>query len=400
MRVAVVGGGIGGLAAANALWRRGIDVEVYEQAPELGEIGAGVLMTPNSLRALERMGMREALAAVGATISNGSSYYRADGTKIAPILTTDSSGWNGMYGMHRADLLAVLADALPSSRVHTGRRLVEFAQDESGCVLTFDDGSSATADVVVAADGIKSTLQHYVARPAQPINSGSVAYRGLVPIERIPSWRNTTSQLWMGDGKHFLVYPVRSGSMINYVAFVPSDSITDESWSAPGDIGALRDAFAGWDPLVGDLLACVDATYWWGLYDREPLETWTNGRLTLLGDAAHPMLPHLGQGANQAIEDGVALAVHLSSADPSSPEEALAAYEAQRRARTTAVQEGARANGRRYDSHFDDLSERDAEITASTSFRSWLYDYDVEQEAFELTANPSTVALGQGSCNG
>ncbi|MGP4014907.1 FAD-dependent monooxygenase [Saccharopolyspora sp. 5N708] len=384
LRVAIVGGGIGGMATANALVRHGIEVTVYEQAPELGEIGAGVLMTPNSVRLLERIGMGSALAAAGARIGDGSQYYRKDGTLVAPILTTDSRGWNGMYGMHRADLLTILADGLPTGIIHTNHRCVGFDQDEAAAHLEFDNGASATADVVIAADGIHSALQRYVVAPSRPVHSGSVAYRGLIPAERLPWWRRGVSQLWMGEGKHFLVYPVRSGELINYVGFVPSDERTTESWSAAGDPVALAAAFAGWDSPVERLLTQVDATFWWGLYDREPLSTWTNGRLTLLGDAAHPMLPHVGQGANQAIEDAVALAALLATRDGATAREALQAYESLRRPRVAEVQRGARANGQRYDSAYDDLNERDAEIAASVTFRSWLYDYDVEADADEL----------------
>ena len=391
LRVAVVGGGIGGMTAANALVRRGMDVQVYEQAPQLGEIGAGVLMTPNSLRLLERMGMGEALANVGAPIGEGSQYYRMDGTPVAPILTTDSSGWNGMYGMHRADLLGVLAAALLEENINTGHRCIGFEQDAEGVRLTFDNGATAEVDIAIAADGIQSVLQKYVVEPSRPIHSGSVAYRGLIPAEKLPSWPQGVSQLWMGDGKHFLVYPVRSGELINYVGFVPSDEHTKESWSAPGDPAKLADEFSGWDPRIQELLAQVENTYWWGLYDREPLKKWTNNRLTLLGDAAHPMLPHLGQGANQAMEDGAALARILAATAPEQAPKALNTYEQLRRPRTTKVQLGARDNGRRYDSGYEDLAARDAEIANSVGFRSWLYDHDAEAVAEE-----ALIAASQG----
>lgn len=388
LQVAVVGGGIGGLAAANALLRRGIDVTVYERAPALGEIGAGVFLTPNGVRLLERMGMAEALAAAGARLGAGSRYYRHDGSVVAPILTTDSTGWNGTYGMHRADLLEILVAGLPARDVvRTGAHVVALEQDEDRATLVMADGSTATADAVVAADGISSALQPYVVEPSAPLHSGSVAYRGLVPTDEVPGWPRDASQLWMGEGKHFLVYPVRSGALLNYVGFVPSDEQTAESWSAPGDPDALRAAFAGWDPRIGELLSRVSTTYWWGLYDRDPLPRWTSGRLTLLGDAAHPMLPHLGQGANQAIEDGVALAVLLAGADAASAPRALQAYEDLRRTRTTDVQLGARANGRRYDSSYDDLAVRDREIAESVRFRLWLYDHDAEAEANQVLAD-------------
>lgn len=380
LRIAIVGGGIGGLAAANALIRRGITVNVYEQAPQLGEIGAGVLITPNSLRLLERMGMGEAMAQSGALIGPGSQYYRMDGTPVAPILTTDSDGWNGMYGMHRADLLSILADALPAGVIHTGHKCVAFEQDNDVARLTFENGEVVEADIVIAADGIQSALQKYVVEPSSPTHSGSVAYRGLIPAADLPSWPKGVSQLWMGEGKHFLVYPVRSGELINYVGFVPSGEHAKESWSAPGDPVALAEAFSTWDPRVKELLAQVETTYWWGLYDREPLSKWTNGRLTLLGDAAHPMLPHLGQGANQSIEDGAALAKELVGTTTETAPDALQTYEAIRRTRTGEVQINARLNGARYDSSYDDLAARDNEIVGSVALRTWLYDYDPEAD--------------------
>lgn len=381
LRVAVVGGGVGGMAAAIALRAKGIEALVYEQADELGEIGAGVLITPNGLRVLEGLGMGTALSRVGARVGPGSSYYRMDGTPVGPIVTTDSSGWNGMYGMHRADLLAVLADALPTGAVRTGHRCTSFEQSEDVGRLTFSNGTTVEADVVIAADGIHSTLRHHVSEPAEPVYSGSVAYRGLIPAEELPDWPLEISQLWMGDRKHFLVYPVRAGRMINYVGFVPRDAQMLESWSAPGDPVALATAFEGWDPRVEHLLSKVGTTFWWGLYDREPMRRWSRGRLSLLGDAAHPMLPHLGQGANQSVEDGAALAEFLADVDSADVPRALDAYERLRRERTTQVQANARANGRRYDSAYDDLGERDAEIVDTATFRLWLYDHDAAAAA-------------------
>ena len=386
LRVAIVGGGIGGLSAANALVGRGIDATVHERAPRLGEIGAGVFVTPNSVRLLDRMGLGGALATAGARVGDGSSYYRKDGALVAPILTTDSSGEIPAYGMHRADLLGLLADPLPSGTVHTGRECIGFHQDTRGAVVEFADGSSVTADVVVAADGINSGLRAHVVEPRTAVHSGSVAYRGLIDADRLPWWTPGVSQLWMGEGKHFLVYPVRGGTQINYVGFVPSDEQTTESWSAPGDPAKLAAAFADWDPRIVGLLAEVEEAFWWGLYDREPLDRWSDGRLTLLGDAAHPMLPHLGQGANQSVEDGVALAVLLAAGGRDGVVWALQAYEELRRKRTSAIQLGARANGQRYDSAYADLQERDAEIADSATFRLWLYDYDSQAEAEAVAA--------------
>jgi salicylate hydroxylase len=381
LRASIVGGGIGGLAAANALIRRGIDVTVFEQAAALGEVGAGVFIFPNGRRHLERMGLGEALAGVGARIGEGSEYYRMDGTVVGRVLTTDSSGWNGLYGMHRADLLKVLADALPPAAIRTGHRCVAFEQDGRATRLKFANGRVAEAELVIAADGIQSVLQKYIVEPSTPEYSGSRAYRGLIESTKVPGWRPAAHQIWMGDRKHFMVFPVRRGEILNYVGFVPTENETVESWSAIGDRGQLAASFAGWDPRVVELLAKVETCFWWGLYDRRPLASWTNGRLALLGDAAHAMLPHVGQGANQAIEDGVALAVFLEGCDAASVPHALRRYEAFRRARTDLVQAEARKNGLRYDSRYENLAQRDREIASSGDFRKWLFDYDVENAA-------------------
>jgi salicylate hydroxylase len=190
----------------------------------------------------------------------------------------------------------------------------------------------------------------------------------------------------LGAGKHFLVYPVRAGQLINYVGFIPTDRQMKESWSAPGDPAVLAQEFAGWDPLVAAIIAQVGTTFRWGLYDREPLPTWTRGRLTLLGDAAHPMLPHVGQGANQAIEDGVALATVLSHADRAAAPRALRVYEAVRRERTARVQRSARVNGARYDADDSDLGSRDRQLAAQSRERAWIWNYDAEAEAAAAVA--------------
>jgi salicylate hydroxylase len=383
LRAAVVGGGIGGLAAACSLRRRGVEVTVFEQTETLGEIGAGLTIFPNSLRQLERMGLGEALAAVGAKIGDGSQYYRADGTVVGSITTTDSSGWNGVYGMHRADLLNVLAASLPSGAIRTGHRCAEFEQDTVAARLKFVNGETAEVDIVIAADGIHSVLQKHVVEPKPPEYSGVRAYRGLIPREKLPGWPERVHQVWMGDGKHFMAYPVRSGRLLNYVGFVPTSDATTESWSAIGDRDELAASFDGWDLRVVRLLEAVETCFWWGLYDRRPLDSWTKGRLVLLGDAAHAMLPHIGQGANQAIEDGVALSVLLEGRAPPEVPDIVKQYEKMRRVRTDVVQAEARKNGLRFDSKYDSLEQRDREIANSQAFRQSLFDYDVEKAAID-----------------
>ncbi|HTB04589.1 MAG TPA: FAD-dependent monooxygenase [Bradyrhizobium sp.] len=381
LNVAIVGGGIGGLFAANALKAQGVRVAVYEQAPAIGEIGAGVFLTPNSVRHLQRIGLGPEVEKWGARVGKESRYFRHDGAPIAPVQVTDSSGWNATFGMHRADLVAMLAAHLPAGTVHAGHRCTGFEQDSDIARVSFANGVSVEADIVIAADGIHSELRPYVFASSQPVFSGSVAYRGLVAHERVADWPVDRWQMWLGQGRHFLAFPVRAGQLINYVGFVPTDEEMKESWSAPGDPDVLRAAFAGWDPRIGQLLKEVQLTFRWALYDREPLPVWTRQRLSLLGDAAHPMLPHLGQGANQSIEDGIALATILARADRATAPSALTAYERLRRERVAQVQRGARENGLRYDSAYSDLGVRDAEISAHAAFRRRLYDHDVVPDA-------------------
>jgi salicylate hydroxylase len=380
-KVAIVGGGIGGLFAANALIAHGLAVSVYEQAPTLGEVGAGVFLTPNGVRHLQRVGLGPAVEKWGARVGPGSHYFRHDGAPIAPVQVTDSSGWNATFGMHRADFVDFLARALPVGAVHTGHRATGFEQSGDVARVSFANAATAEADVVIGADGIHSDLRPYVFPPSRPVFHGTIAYRGVVAHERIPDWPADRWLMWLGTGKHFLTFPVRAGKLINYVGFVPADEEMKESWSAPGDPDVLRREFSGWEPRIERLLQRVDKTFRWALYDREPLPTWTKGRLSLLGDAAHPMLPHLGQGANQSIEDGMALATILARVDRASAPAALLAYERLRRERVADVQRGARQNGLRYDSAYSDLDLRDAELAAHAEFRKTLYDHDVVPDA-------------------
>ena len=379
--VIIVGGGITGLFAANALIAQGLETRVYEQAPELGEVGAGVFVTPNSVRHLQRVGLGPAVEQYGARVGTGSQYFRHDGAPIAPVQVADASGWNATFGMHRADFVEFLSQALPHGVVQTCHRATGFTQEGDTARVTFENGASAQADIVIGADGIHSELRPFVFPPSKPVFHGTISYRGVVTRESIGDWPSDRWEMWLGPGKHFLTFPVRAGKLINYVGFVPADAEMKESWSAPGDPDVLRAEFAGWDPRIGRVLHAVEKTFRWALYDREPLPTWTKGRLSLLGDAAHPMLPHLGQGANQGIEDGMALATILARASAKTAPAALVAYEKLRRERVAEVQRGARQNGLRYDSAYSDLGLRDAEIKAHAEFRKKLYAYDVVPEA-------------------
>src|SRR5262245_7189137 len=378
LRVAVVGGGIGGAAAAYALSRHGIDVGLYEQAPALTEVGAGVALQPNGIRMLRHLGLGTELMRFGARWRDP-QIRRADGSLIG-VMWAGEAAEIEFYGLHRADLLSMFVARLPAATIATDHQCVAFEQDEREAAITLANGRRVTADVIVAADGIHSKLQAFVVPPSAPLPSGSVAYRGLVSAASV-GWPPGAMRNWLGAGKHFLVYPVRAGELINYVGFVPTGEQPKESWSAAGDPAVLAREFLGWDPMVETITACATATFRWGLYDREPLSIWTSGPLTLLGDAAHPMLPHVGQGANQAIEDAVAVATVLAQADRNSAPQALRLYEAVRRERTARVQRSARVNGARYDARGSDLGVRDRQLAAQAQERAWIWNYDAGLEA-------------------
>jgi len=222
--VAIVGGGIGGLFAANALLARGLRVAVYEQATAIGEIGAGVFVTPNAVRHLESIGLGGAVERWGARVGPGSAYFRHDGAPIAPVQVTDAAGWNACFGMHRADYIEFLAAHLPAGIIRTGHRAVGFEQTAEIARVKFANGTVAEADVVIGADGIHSELRPHVFPPSKPLFHGTISYRGLVPREHLPDWPMDRWQLWAGPSKHFLVFPVRHGEMVNYVGFVPTVS--------------------------------------------------------------------------------------------------------------------------------------------------------------------------------
>jgi salicylate hydroxylase len=377
LKVAIVGAGIGGLAAAHALNRKGIDAVVYEQARQLGEVGAGLGLSPNSVRLLERLGLGQQIAAISSAVTR--IRLHDWGGELMSEQPTDGE----LHCIYRPDLVDALTESLPDGAIAAGRRVVGFSQDDDRATVVFDDGEAVISDVVVAADGIHSTLQGYAVSAGDPVFSGSIAYRGVLPAGRLPDHPSDTGTVWMGDGRHFILYPpFHGGQLINYVGVVPSDTQMRESWSAPGDPKQLAAEFAGWDPELQRIIGHVETTFRWGLYDREPLARWTKGRLTLLGDAAHPMLPHAGQGANQAIADAVALATLLDGLAGGDAPKALLRYEALRRPHTAQLQHTSRINGQLYDSaDAADRNRKFGDVFASVRPE---FDYDVEADAQSL----------------
>lgn len=384
LSVAVIGGGIGGLAAALSLLRAGVDVHVYEQAAALGEIGAGIQISPNGARMLHRLGLAEALAREGVRPLAVHQRRWDDGRTLqrAPLRDTIERAFGApYYHFHRADLLAVLAGALPPERLHAGHRLVAAADRGDRVEARFENGTRVDADILVGADGIHSRVRQIVFGADTARFTGCIAYRGLVPAERLAHLGlEVASNNWMGPSGHFVHYYVAGGRLMNFVAVREEEAWTRESWMDRGAVADALGLFEGWHPQVRAIIGAVDETYKWGLFDRAPLERWSVGRITLLGDSCHAMLPFMAQGAVQSIEDGATLAACLAAADGDVPG-ALARYETLRRPRATRLQEMSRTNKTRF--HLPDGPEqqqRDAQ-SASSGDRSiaamgWLYGHD------------------------
>ncbi|MEA2269121.1 MAG: hypothetical protein QOC64_1731, partial [Solirubrobacteraceae bacterium] len=314
LRVAVVGGGIGGLVLAIALAQRDVHVEVYEQAGELREIGAGVALSGNANRLLHRLGLEEALRAVCVEPSE-LVFRRWDDGEVIAAHPIARDGWYAdtqgapFYGVHRVDLLKVLSDAVAPGVARLGRRAVDVADGPDEVRVAFADGDTAGADVLVGADGVHSVVRHHVAgEEAAAVYSGTIGYRGLARVEDLPSLADPTPlQFWAGPGRHLLHYSISGGQVINYLAVVRQAEWPGDTWSEPCAVEDAVAAFDGWHPAVTEMVGAVEEMTRWALHDHAPLRRWTTARVALLGDAAHAMLPHQGQGANQTIEDAVLL---------------------------------------------------------------------------------------------
>jgi salicylate hydroxylase len=240
---------------------------------------------------------------------------------------------------------------------------------------------------VIGADGIRSVIQREIGLHSRPTSEGIMAYRGLVPAERL-AWANDLKDpaLWLGSGRSFLLYPVANGRLVNLVAFVPTDTESEESWSAPGDLKALAAEYAGWDNPVQDTINSLDETFRWGIYDRAPLPYWSTSRITLMGDAAHPMVPHVGQGAGQSIEDAITLAVLLEGSAAIEVAGRLKLYETLRLARTSRVQALARAAGKLYRSERENPSEKAERLREWMAQGKWVFEHDAEEAARDALA--------------
>jgi salicylate hydroxylase len=383
LQIAVIGGGIGGLTAAVALCQAGFEVDVYEQAPQLTEVGGGINMAPNATRVLHGLGFAEGLDREGVRPRSTHQRRWQDGRTLQRALLNPLC--EELYGaphmtIHRADLLATIAAAFPSERVHLGHRLVDLVDRGNRTEAWFENGVRATVDVLVGADGIHSAVRNLLFGEEAPAFAGCVAYRGLVPVERIADLGlEFGNQSWVGPGGHFVHYFVSRGRLLNFVGWTEHDSWNREDWTDRATIARALAAFAEWHAQVRTIIAAAETCFIWALFDRDPLPRWSVGRTTLLGDACHPMYPFMGQGAAMAIEDGATLASCLRTF--SDPADALRHYERLRLPRVTRLQQMSRANKTRF--HMRDgpaQQARDSEW-ANSGDRSpdtlrWLYQFD------------------------
>jgi salicylate hydroxylase len=397
MKVLIAGAGIGGLAAALALNRAGFEVEIYERSRLAGEVGAGVQVSPNGARVLHALGLAPALERVAFRPQAVELRLHRSGLTVArnPLGVEIERRYGfPYYHLHRADLHRVLETAVRErcgeSAIRLGREVDRFEQGPNGVEFVFADGERAGGDVAVGADGIHSRIRAGLLGSESPQFTGHVAWRGLVPADRLrAAGVRPVVTSWMAPRSHAVTYFVRRGELVNFVGVTEHQAWRSESWTERGDKTDLLRDFARWHPTVRAIVEAIDEPYRWALFVRPPLPRWSEGRVTLLGDACHPMLPYMAQGGVMAIEDGCVLAQCLKSR-PGDVAAALRDYQAMRLPRTAKVQAGARAAGARF--HLSDplarlktygrmgLEARLAPHKAATA-NAWLMAYDATRTA-------------------
>ena len=353
MKVIISGAGIGGLTAALCFLHHGAEVCVLERAPALGEIGAGIQVPPNAMKVFEALGLDMALAEIGFRPQAIEARMGRSGLQLfnIPLAEAALARWGSPYlHIHRADYIAVLHSALCSKSpdsVHLGAELVGYQQTDSKVTVQLADGRMISGDVLIGGDGIHSPVRTAMLGADRPVFTGNVAWRAVVPVARLGDLApRPTACAWMGPGKHCVTYLLRRGELANFVGVVERDDWTTESWTEKGTtVEALAD-FAGWHPTLTGILNEAETLYRWALFDRAPLQKWVDGRVALLGDAAHPMLPFMAQGAAMAVEDAWVVAQQLAIyADAPS---ALQAYQQLRFKRASRIQAQSRANAKTF----------------------------------------------------
>lgn len=390
MKVLIAGGGIGGLAAAAALLQRGIDVEVYEQAPELKEVGAGIQISPNGNRVLDALGVFQRLKELSCDPVR--KEFRLWNTgRPWPMLSLGKKVIE-QYGypyltVYRPDLHQSLADRvreLKADAIHLGSGAVGCEQDENSVTLILRDGRRVQGDALIGADGVRSVIRTELWGKCDPEFSGMVAWRGLIPMNKLPeSMRESVGTTWIGPGGHAVTYPLHRSEIMNFVATIEGKTWDVAEGSAVGTVEECLQDFAGWNEEVQTLIKSSPTLIKWALMQRDPIPQWTKGRISLLGDAAHATLPFLAQGAVHSIEDGMVLSRCLENVATADVAAALSRYEQARIERTSRMVRGATENTERF--HSPELATEESaenylgrEWSAAPIFEryDWLYRYD------------------------
>lgn len=395
-KVLISGAGIGGLTAALCLLEKGFEVQVLEQASELKAVGAGLQLSANATRVLCKLGLQPALEAL--TVKPGGKCIRLWNTgqewKLFDLGGESIERYGYPYMMlYRPDLHNVLVDALNErspGALKLDARTAKVSQDGHGVQILTESGDVFTGDVLIGADGVHSVTRAQWIAEDKPVFSGCIAWRGVIPIESLPaSMQGPSGVNWVGPGAHVIHYPVNAGRLVSFTGIVEKDGWTTESWTEQGSVEECLQDFHGWHPDIQALVRQLESPLRWAMMVRDPLKNWTNGRITLLGDAAHPTLPFLAQGAGMAIEDGCVIARALD-AHVADPERALRVYQATRIDRTTRIVEGSRANMHRFHSPELANAEGAARYVANAWEQSktrdqygWLFSYEPETEPLE-----------------
>ena len=404
-RVAIIGAGIGGLALGLALQERGIQAEIFEQAPELAEIGAAIALSANSIREFKRLGLEDALAADSAVPTELIYRHWQDGSRIAGHPVGEDNWYEkrfgGQYfGIHRADLQKTLGGAISPEHVHLGCRLFNIVQERDSVVLEFANGRVERADLVVGADGVRSTVRRFVTGADDAVYSGTSAFRGIVSVENLPSLPDPQAiQFWMGPDAHMLHYAIgRNGESVNFFAVVETPKIWLHA-STVADVQAEVPvaSFLGWHPAITEMIKAASSPISWALFTVRPLLRWYRGRVVILGDAAHGMLPHHGQGANTSIEDAFALAALLADTKSDDLESAFSRFQTLRRARTRKIQRSSWVTSSLLHLHDGPMAQvRNRKVARVPQDFGWIHEYDVQQELQNIGCTPATSRAGLG----